>query len=44
MSHSFGFSYASRLKIEAWEEAPLTWSDKDMAGVYAPYYDRLKLV
>lgn len=39
MNHSFRFNYATGINSDTWEEAPLTYSDKDMAGVYASHYD-----
>lgn len=32
----FGFNYKNYTNNETWEDAPFTWTDKDMTGVYAP--------
>lgn len=40
----FGFDYNNSINIETWEDALLTYTNKDIAGVYVPYMIRLSSV
>lgn len=39
INHKFGCDYTYNINTKTWEEAPLSWENKDMVGVYVPHYD-----